>query len=53
MPLIVCNDIKDSNDPIWHSFLLLTEIVEIICAPIIHKSFLPYLQVVINEYLDF
>jgi len=53
MPLIVSNDIKDNNDPIWHSLLLLTEIVEIICAPIIHKSFLPYLQVIINEYLDF
>jgi len=53
MPLIVSNDIKDSNDPIWHSSLFLTEIVEIICAPIIHKFFLPYLQVIINEYLDF
>jgi len=44
MLFIVSNDIKDSNDPIWYSLLLLTEIVEIICAPIIHKSFLPYLQ---------
>lgn len=39
------------NDPIWRSFLLLTEIVEIVCVPNIHKSFLPYLQIIINEYL--
>ncbi|XP_036150185.1 uncharacterized protein LOC118648076 isoform X1 [Monomorium pharaonis] len=53
MPLMVYNDVKNSNDPIWHSLLLLTEIMEIVCAPVIHKSFLPYLQVIINEYLDF
>lgn len=41
----------DTNDEVWYSLLKLTEIVEIVCAPQIHKSYVPYLEDIINEYL--
>lgn len=30
---------------------MLSEIVEIVSAPVIHKSHIPYLEVIIDEYL--
>ncbi|XP_043472523.1 uncharacterized protein LOC122505125 [Leptopilina heterotoma] len=41
----------DTNDEVWEYFLKLSEIVEIVCAPQIHLSFIPYLADIINEYL--
>jgi hypothetical protein len=51
-PLIMDNYIKDPYDEVWMSLLLLREIVEIVTAPVIEKSYLPYLQVSINDYLS-
>ncbi|KAE8738904.1 hypothetical protein FOCC_FOCC015605, partial [Frankliniella occidentalis] len=51
-PLIVKDHIIDKNDKVWKAFLLLTEMIEIIMAPAIRKSFLGYLHDIILEYLD-
>lgn len=50
-PLIICNKMKDINDEVWQTVLLISEILEIVCAVTINKSFLPYLQSIIQEYL--
>lgn len=50
-PLMVHDKIKEYDDEVWHLVLLLNEITEIISAPEIHESYLPYLQAIINEYL--
>ena len=50
-PLYVETKIKDRNDLVWILVLLLTEITEVLGAPAIHKSCLPYLQQTIYEYL--
>ncbi|XP_070525461.1 uncharacterized protein [Cardiocondyla obscurior] len=49
-PLIIINHIGDKDNEIWQCLLLLTEIIEIVCAPIIHTSYLPYLQTLIQNY---
>ena len=41
-PLLIEDKIKDKNNEVWACILLLTEIVVIVCAPAIHKSYLPY-----------
>lgn len=46
------NYIRDPYDEVWMLILLLTEIVEIVIAPVIAKSRKNYLQVLINEYLS-
>ena len=51
LPLIIETKIKNPHSEVWKCILLLTEISEIIIAPEIHKSFLPYLQEIIDEYL--
>ncbi|KAJ8667819.1 hypothetical protein QAD02_009482 [Eretmocerus hayati] len=51
-PLIIAERIKDPDDAVWLSFLTLTEVVEIVCAPMIHESYLPYLDSLICDYLS-
>lgn len=51
-PLIISKYIVDDTDDVFRAVILLTEIVEIICAPTIHESHLPYLQTIIDEYLS-
>ncbi|KAE8738631.1 hypothetical protein FOCC_FOCC015883 [Frankliniella occidentalis] len=51
LPLIILEHVLDPTDRYWKALLLLLEIVEIVCAPQIHKSHLPYLQFSIDEYL--
>ena len=36
----------------WEIFLLLSEIVEIVCSPSIHQSYLSYLQLIIKQYIS-
>lgn len=48
-PLIIINYIEDKDNEIWQCLLLLTEIVEIVCAPVLHVSYLPYLQTLIQN----
>lgn len=50
-PLLVEDKIKDFEDEVWFIVMLLTEIVEIVCAPKINESYLPYLDNIICEYL--
>lgn len=50
-PLIIGDKIKNIEDPVWYCLLNLSEIVEIIFAPEVHVSWVPYLQLLINEYL--
>ncbi|XP_067217409.1 uncharacterized protein [Linepithema humile] len=50
-PLIIINHIEDKDNEVWQCLLLLTEIVEIVCAPVLHVSHLPYLQTLIQNYL--
>ena len=50
-PLLVGYNIDVESD-VWQCLLKLTEVVEIVCAPEIHKSTVPYLNSVINEYLS-
>jgi len=49
-PLIVFDHIDDDNE-VFRALILLTEIFEIICSPVIHESHLPYLHTIIDEYL--
>lgn len=51
-PLLIHDKIKVIHDEVWLCFLLLTEIVEIVCSPTIHKSCLFYLDRIISEYLS-
>ncbi|XP_034248962.1 uncharacterized protein LOC117649887 [Thrips palmi] len=50
-PLIMQNFILDDTNKVWQALMLLSEITEIVCAPGIHKSILPYLHCIIIEYL--
>ena len=49
---MVEDKVKDIFNLVWALVLLLTERKEIVCAPSIHKSCLPYLQQTIDEYLS-
>lgn len=51
-PLLIEDKIKDFEDKVWRCILLLTEIIEIVCSPVIHKSHLAYLDSLIGEYLE-
>jgi len=51
LPLIISDCIIDRNDPSWMLLLLLIEIVEILCAPSIHKDNLESLHSLSIEYL--
>ncbi|XP_039307878.1 uncharacterized protein LOC120358266 [Solenopsis invicta] len=51
LPLLIEGKIETIDDEVWVCILLLSEIVEIICSPIIHKSCLPYLQLIISQYI--
>ncbi|XP_034232899.1 uncharacterized protein LOC117640489 [Thrips palmi] len=52
VPLMIHHLIQDKADPVWKLFLLIGEILDIVCAPTIHKSYVGHLQVLIVEYLD-
>ncbi|KAE8749102.1 hypothetical protein FOCC_FOCC004271 [Frankliniella occidentalis] len=49
-PLIVFDYIDEDNE-VFRALILLTEIFEISCSPVIHESHLPYLHTIIDEYL--
>lgn len=51
LPIIIEDKIKDVFDPMWLAALQLSEICDIICSPVIHESNLPYLHVLISEYI--
>lgn len=50
-PLIMQDYIQDDKHEVWKALMLLTEITEIVTAPSLHKSHLPYLQSIIDDYL--
>lgn len=50
-PLLIGDKIQNIDDDVWISFLRLTEIVEIVCSPEVHKDFIPYLSNIVDEYL--
>lgn len=55
LPLIIFKinpKIKEFEDKIWRSLLLLVEITDILCAPEINNSYLGYLQSLTDEYLS-
>lgn len=52
MPLIIHDKIDDIDNDTWKCILLLSEIIEIICAPAIHETFIVYLDSLIREYID-
>ena len=51
-PLLIEDKIVSTEDDTWILLLLLSEIVEIICSPTIHKAILPYLETLIFNYLS-
>lgn len=51
-PILISDKILEVDNDVWMCILLLNEIVEIVCAPVIHKSYLPYLQNIIFQYLS-
>lgn len=54
-PLLIMDylpDFEDDIDEVWICLLRLIEIAEIACAPKIHKSCIPYLKKIIDEYLS-
>jgi len=44
LSLLIGDKIQNVHDPVWLAVLRLIEIMEIITAPVIHKSFLAHLQ---------
>ena len=50
-PFLIEDKVKDVDDDVWNLIMLLSEIVEIICSPSIHLSTLPYLELLIAEYI--
>lgn len=51
LPLIIGNLVPE-DDENWHLYCTLLQIVRIIFAPIINRDQMPYLQVLIQEYLE-
>lgn len=51
LPLLIHDKIDDIEDDVWISILLLTEIIEIICAPAIHETCITYLDTLIRDYI--
>ncbi|KAK3929752.1 Dynein heavy chain, cytoplasmic [Frankliniella fusca] len=51
-PLLIGDRIQKTDDPVWLALIRLTEIMDIITAPLIHHSFLAHLQFIINDYLS-
>lgn len=51
LPLLIFDNIDDINDEVWKCIILLSEIVEIICAPAIHKACISYLDLIIKDYI--
>lgn len=51
LPLLINDKIYDIDDDTWKCILLLSEIVEIICAPAIHEKCILYLQIIIHDYI--
>lgn len=54
LPVIICDVVGTENedDPVWQLFLLLHDIVEIVCAPKLKDSDIAYLSILIDEYLE-
>ena len=52
LPVIIHDRIKNPGDPFWQQFLLLHDIVELICSPEIQDSGVAYLAVLTDEYLE-
>lgn len=52
LPIILFDVIRYEEDKVWQLFLLLHDIVEIVCAPKIKDSDIAYLAVLIDEYLE-
>lgn len=52
LPVIIDDRIKNADEPVWQLFLLLHDIVDIVCAPQIKQSDIAYLNVLIEEYLE-
>ncbi|KYM96897.1 hypothetical protein ALC62_12434 [Cyphomyrmex costatus] len=52
LPLLIEDKIQTTDNEVWLCTLLLSEIVEIICSPIIHTSCLSYLQLIISQYIS-
>lgn len=50
-PVLMEDKIKDPFHEAWHCIILLNEIVEIVMAPTIDKKILPYLSLIIREYI--
>lgn len=53
MPLIIGDKVQDTADEVWQLTLQLKDIVELICAQKISVSQVAYLDVLIQEYLEF
>ncbi|XP_028982625.1 uncharacterized protein LOC114841705 [Diachasma alloeum] len=51
LPLVIIDKIKEPQDPVWQTFLLLSELVDIVCSPQVNKSYIPYLREIIHKYL--
>lgn len=52
LPIIMHDRIRHARDPHWLMFLLLRDIVEVICAPEIKEADIAYLSILIDEYLE-
>lgn len=50
-PILVYDYIKDTCDPVWHLCVQLHDIVELICAPVISKSQVGFLESSIMDYI--
>lgn len=49
---MINDKIDDIDNETWKCILLLSEIIEIICAPAIHETFIVYLNSLIREYIN-
>lgn len=52
LAVVIHDKIKNADEPVWQLYLLLHDIVEIVCAPVIQESSIAYLAILIDEYLE-
>lgn len=51
-PIMLSDYVQDEFHPAWQMLLLLGKMLDLICAPAMHVSWVPYVRDVIWEYMD-
>lgn len=52
LPILVHDRIEDADNAVWLLVLLLRELVEFVCAPMLSESQIAYMKVLVKEYVE-